>query len=1187
MADTGGVGDLTITVGGDLTPLETALASVPEAFAGLTSAAEDAFAGLGASLDTVTADIANLASAAAAAAAPITDLGEQLDLFAAAPLAELPEVGEQLQLFATYAGEASSATEALTAEVEAAAPSMANLADNTEQTDSSLSSLIANVGGGLLTFQALKSALEDMATAYGEVQRAQIALGSLLGNTAQAQAAISSVQSLANSLGLASAAAVEAQQKLIAIGEPLQAIPGDLTAIADGAAAMNTSFETAAQRFDQITNSGSLMQRSLTSIGLSVQSVGAAMGEAGVPAADLTKQFQLLDEQQRAAILSSAELAQNAGVAAAAASGVAGSWNQVANAVTAAFQEMGKQVNGFQGLATAAVTSIQFLEDVFTELVGVIKQVDNALVVLAGLFTTAFAGIGQVVSDALTGNLKAIPGDVQATTTALQSYISNFLQETQKDWTDTSNAIAGIWSSGMGTVASSSQTAGAAVAGAAQQVNVLQLAAQNAQKNFTAVAAAFAAGRVSAAQYTDALNALNTAQENANGGLEQASTALLIAANNYRQVAVDAANAKTDVDAIGQLAAAGAVSWTAYDAALKQLDTDQKNANSGLQDSHTALLLAQEDLQNLGVIAANAQTALTAIVTVYGAAALGTKAYTDALNALQSAETNAAQGVINLGTAIQQSANIQAQANLEWKNADIALQAAYQYYIQTGQGVQQLIDLTLKLANAQTNANNGIESYLSAQQKIIAQNTQFQNSLTNANTDLAAATQQLADGTIGLGTYQKYVDAAKTAQDALNGSTQTAAASAKAATTAQAGLTSTVQSAGAPTNNLTYYWENVNGALEAVATTYTNMNGTLVVSTSNLTQNSEQAQQVVTTTMNLNGTLVTSSTNLTNAAASTDKLTTSYQNLNGTMVVTTSDLKDVANAASQVGTAAAAAASQVQSLGSELDKTTNAQIGDLSLSLQPGQSFSEPNGIITGGTFGGTLQPGETPFGDITQIFQPLPSIFATTKTAADSASASLTATSTGATDVTSSLTDLTTATDTTTTSLTTIGTSTAGLSNAALNAGNAMTLVQAATTDATSALATIGTASIDLTGVLSDSAEATETALTGLTTAIQSATPKISLPVNPFLGTTGGIGTFGGVGGVPNGSNTNIPSIGGSGGGVSNGTLPPTQFTSLTLTMNNNGTVVGQNGLQQLSQMVGNNLITALAQIGIRLNRQ
>lgn len=1017
----GGAGDISITVGGDLTPLQAAFNQIPviaeAAFGELETAVQAIdWSDVTQGVNGVTDSLAGLSEAVADMTPEVEALGAQLDLFAEVPLTTMPEVNEQFQLFATYAGNAATAVEDLGAASASATPSIGNLASATTDADENTASFIGRLGLAYLAFNTVKAGITELVTAYGDLQSAQLALGAIMGDNAAAAAAIDNAKQLADALGLDQTAAISAQQKLVALGQSISQVPADLTAIADGAAAMNTSFDTAAQRFDQIINSGALMQRSLTSIGLSVNDVASAMGMAGVPATLLTTAFKGLDEQQRAAVLSSAELTKNVGLAATAASGVAGTWNDVKNAITTAFQEMGQQVSGFTALATLVIDAVHLIEQAFTGMAATVKIAVDATITVFQSVLPAFTGFAQVVEDALTGNFKDIPADIKAAEGAIEDALSSGLQNIQGDVSQAGNSVATIWGGSMQSV-SNSTTAAVATSGAA--LNVLQLAAQKAASDFQAVSIAFAAGKVSAAEYTATLNALNTAQENANGGLEQFGTAVLIAANNFRTQTVDMMNAATTLDAVAVAAAAGASNWTAYDAALKQLNTDQIAFNNGQQDAHTALLMVEEDFQNFGVAAGNAETQFDAVAAAMATGKANAVQYSDALTALNAAQEKLNGGLQTLGTALLLAADSQAKLNVAFQNAETALQAQYQYYLQTGQGVQQLIDKTIALANAQEAASNGILSAQSATEVLTAQQAQLTIALQNANTTFAQAQQLYADGTIGLGQLQKAQESLTQAQQALTGSTTANSTATTYATTATKAL-------GAAQSALPAAFGAVKGALDA-------SDSTLSTYATNIQVINGQFVQLGTEAANLSSALDVTAGGLSyvngqfvqlgqaaqsNATPAMQALGTSLQFVNGQFVNTASASQAAASGIASVGAAATKAAAAVQSLGQELDATMNAPIGNLNMSLTPGDQISQPapgtymsgTGIGLSGGQPGYAAPGgpgssAIPPGDVTSTYDPAGVAVAALGTAATNAATAITAASSTSTAASTAMT--------------------------------------------------------------------------------------------------------------------------------------------------------------------------------------
>lgn len=1219
----GGAGDLIITVGGDLTPLETALASVPEAFAGLTSEVTDAFAGLDATLSGIgeaanvaSADIQNLANAAAGAEAPLAALGEQMDLFAAAPLSTLPEAGAQLELFATYAGEAATETAALGAAASQTGPSLTNLGNNAAGAQDSLAKLITNIGTGLIAFQLLKSAIEDVTLAFGEEQKSIIALGAILGDRTAANNAVQSVKGLADALGLTQDAAISAQQKLVALGIPLAEIPASLTAIANGAAAMNTSFDTAAQRFDQIINSGTLMARALTSIGLNLEDVARAMGMAGVPTSALNEAFKALDEKQRAAVLSAAELAKNAGVAAQAASGVIGTWNQVKNAIEDTGQEIGKALNGFSGLGQTVVEAAHIAASALLGFVGTVKVVVDSVIVLLQTLVTPVALVGQLIADAFSGKIKQIPADVAAANGAIQDAWKAAGAAIQKDVQDTGDSLHAIWDTTMQGIAASSKAGAGTAAG---ELNVLQLASQKAEKDFAAASVAFQNGKISVADYTDALNAMNKAQMDANGGIEQFGTAVLIAANNFRTVGVDLVNAKTNLDAIRDAIASGESNWTAYDAALKQLDTDQRNFNNGLADSRTAFLLVSEEFQNMGVAETNAQTQFDAVVKAMATGAANATQYTAALQALNKDQMDLNGGLQQYGTALKIAYNDQDQLKVALANAETALRAQYQVFLLTGKGLQALIDKTNTYLGLNEKVANGVLTWQDAEAKLGITQTQLNLSLQNAGTILAQAQQGYANGTVSLGLLEKAQNDYNAALKAVNGTTKDATSAQTASNTAvsagiglQKAFADSARNAAGVLDQASHTNNDYATSLQYINGQWVTLGGQSAFATS-ATNTFASSIQV------LNGHFV----NLGNSSASAistglSPFATQLQVINGQFVSLPGNASAAANGIDSVGKAAATVTGQLssmvseldtfmgdvaglQNLGQSLDKTMSASLGSLSLNLKPGDQYSQRQyeafplgGLYSDASYAAAVNSGETPPGSTMMTFDPQDVVKQVTQAATTATAAAITTSATTVSDaLTKAIADANAANDLEAKAMAAQGTAAfdalkASADAAVAAAGQELIAAQGqtvATQATTSALTTLSTTASAASGIIADASTSIATASEGVlgvvTSTLQAATK--------ILGPAQGVGSVNIT--TPN---VNLPTTPGVTGGAANTALlgtstqpGPNQGSIINLNVNLAGSVLtGANGLQQLQQQIASSMVNQLERMGIRITR-
>jgi trimeric autotransporter adhesin len=750
-----------------------------------------------------------------------------------------------------------------------------------------------------------------------------------------------------------------------------------------------------------------------------------------------------------------------------------------------------------------------------------------------------------------------------------------------------------------------------------------QTAATNAvttAQNFQLVSNAFGLGRATVTQYTTALTQMVKAQEDANGGLISASNAVLVVQNAFRELQVASTNAATNVAATAAAVDAGTASWTQYVSALNALNAAQIAANGGLQDLGTAIALADVALQTVAIDLVNAQTNLKAVDI---AAQNGTASFLQhvaAVNAVQAVYQKLGYGIMDAATAFQQAIDNQQLATVSFINLTQQVNSAYAAWKQTGQGLLEYLDLVAKLPGANEAANNGLISQDTALQQVQADHIKLANAVTNTNTVLGTAAAQFAKGEISLIEYTKYVNAAKAAQDAFNGSTAAAAATATGAATGITKVASAAQAGAAATqplvNGMTKIngtWVDMTGTAQDLTTGMQKINGVWV-------DMAESTGAVSNGMVKFNGTWVDLDSGASTAA-------TDLQQVNGELVdiaaiapSAAGGLNSVAAAAknvggsggmggiSGIGSAAQAATGQVQSLGAELDKVMGDLPGQsLGKSLDATDAFDSLNGAsmsvnITPNTIMSTAPEGISPLGAITE----LPTAGNSTLTQdpflvnheiLDSTATMSAAVNDAATATTSLTTAVTAATPAVVANYNQFGqlTDAAGhvistlqpLALAATNATTAVTAAASATTASTAATAA-STAAIN---ALNSGAIAAATSIATIGPAAQ-----------PFVAALTGIGHILGVGGsqgTPFIGSLNTPytvPTGGANGGVGGpnsalnygmqstvgGTGP-----SVNLNVNLSGSVLtGSNGMQQLTQTISAAMINQLARMGIRMTR-
>ena len=484
--------------------------------------------------------------------------------------------------------------------------------------------------------------------------------------------------------------------------------------------------------------------------------------------------------------------------------------------------------------------------------------------------------------------------------------------------------------------------------------------------NFQLVSNAFAAGHATLSQYTTALDAMNKAQMDANNGIELAGTALLVAENAYRLLEVAATNALTNVTAVAAAVDAGQASWTQYVTALTALNKAQEDANGGLQELGTAVAMVDAAYTNLGVSFVNAQTNLEAVDIDVANGTAGFVQHVEAVNAVQAAYVKLGSGILDYKTALQQANDTTTLANNSLTNLMIQLQAAYENWVKTGQGAQQYLDIVLKLPAAQQAANNGLITAQTATLSVAAAQEQANNALTNANTMLAQASAAYANGSISLGTYEKYLQAQKTAQDAVNGSTNAGTAATNAATTANhayaaslPGTTSALQAASSIGNDYATSLQYINGQYIAL--------GGQSIQASDVTSTFASNLSVV------NGVLQSVGTSALGSTTDTDKFATSLAFVNGQMVNIASNAGKAASGIQSIGAAAKSVATTVQDAFSQMDDTLGpAGFGSTvdtlaaeldKLDASTADAFDSLNGATTSVNTTPTTMVGSTPGG--------------------------------------------------------------------------------------------------------------------------------------------------------------------------------------------------------------------------------
>ena len=194
--------------------------------------------------------------------------------------------------------------------LESFAGDTAEANEGAQEAEGSLSDLaeqLAAVGEALVITEALTEFGNEAESAADKVTTATIALTAITGSADTAKETLEGLEELGTADGLAMPSLLTAatrMQQMLPAGTDVTSLLGE---IANGAAVMGTDINTAATRFDQMATAGTANARSLTSLGLNLQTLSDAInqvtGTVGTMDTTAAAAFKALDQTQRIQVL--------------------------------------------------------------------------------------------------------------------------------------------------------------------------------------------------------------------------------------------------------------------------------------------------------------------------------------------------------------------------------------------------------------------------------------------------------------------------------------------------------------------------------------------------------------------------------------------------------------------------------------------------------------------------------------------------------------------------------------------------------------------------------------------------------------------------------------------------------------------------------------------------------------------
>ena len=453
MANPGAIADISVNITGDYSDLNDSVTSA-------VSAAQEGAQQIASAFDVsdvgapIEESLTGVSTAADSAATQLGLFGDDLGAVpfdsAAAGAGDLADALEPMAGAADAAANAAdsladSATNAGSAAGEAAS-GIKEAGDAATEAETGLSGMaeqLLAVGEALVITEGLREFGTEALNAADNVTRATIALTALTGSGEQAKTTIAGLEELGISDGLSFPSLLIAATRMTAILGPGADVITLLGDIANGAKAMGTDIVSATTKFDQMATAGTASARTLTQLGLSLQSLSHALNQvnpaANSTAADVAKMFKAMDETDRITVLTTA-LSRLAGVAQQTAQATfGGQWTQLANAWDQVMVQVGEDLLPVISdlLSFARVDVLPFLKglaDAFSALPQPIQEMVIAVSLVAAAIVPLTAIVGAF-GLALSGLQTIVP-----TVTALLAALG--LQSTETATAETADAAA-------------------------------------------------------------------------------------------------------------------------------------------------------------------------------------------------------------------------------------------------------------------------------------------------------------------------------------------------------------------------------------------------------------------------------------------------------------------------------------------------------------------------------------------------------------------------------------------------------------------------------------------------------------------------------------------------------------------------------------------------------------------------
>jgi hypothetical protein len=232
---------------------------------------------------------------------------------AAAALEDVPDSAGDIEDLSDGMESAAAAAGDLESGAEGASEALAEVGESAEEAEGGLSEFaeqLLGVGEALAITEGLKELADEAEEASDKITTASIALTTITGSASQAKEVIEGLEEIGTNEGLAMPSLLTAATRMQQMLGPGVDVTELLSSIGNGAQAMGTDITAAAQKFDQMAVSGTASARTMSTLGISLTSLAAAINEvSGTEAANeqnAAAMFKAMDQSQRIEVLQTA-----------------------------------------------------------------------------------------------------------------------------------------------------------------------------------------------------------------------------------------------------------------------------------------------------------------------------------------------------------------------------------------------------------------------------------------------------------------------------------------------------------------------------------------------------------------------------------------------------------------------------------------------------------------------------------------------------------------------------------------------------------------------------------------------------------------------------------------------------------------------------------------------------------------